>query len=406
MKKKLRNEILSGMLVAGMVFTGMPASAFASSQNVFAQQNFTDVSQDDWFSPAVAYVPLSREARIPESLIKKQQLADLTDVLSMKIPGENAKVSEKIAGGFTESTLTNPYGDGKTYLAPMFYQPCGLFYNAGLFEEKGWEVPTTWDEMWELGDKAAEEGIALFTYPTTGYLDAFFYSLLYSAGGAELFHSAACYEEGVWETEKAKACFDIIEKLLTYVHEDTVENATDWKFQNNQQLVLDNKALFVPNGAWLPDEMAEAPRADGFEWGMTAIPSVNKDGSSYAYSWISEAWIPSEAEHMDAAKKFIAYLYSDAACEIIAWYGAVQPVVGASKYLDTTDLQTVYSIYDDGAKAALGFFKSYRYDYDTKTPRELFYDPWNDMILGEMTRAQWVAEIIEASKVIRENFYD
>ena len=37
------------------------------------------------------------------------------------------------------------------------------FYNAGLFEEKGWEVPTTWDEMWELGDKALEEGIYLFT---------------------------------------------------------------------------------------------------------------------------------------------------------------------------------------------------------------------------------------------------
>ena len=24
---------------------------------------------------------------------------------------------------------------------------------------------TTWDEMWELGDKAMEEGIYLFTYP-------------------------------------------------------------------------------------------------------------------------------------------------------------------------------------------------------------------------------------------------
>ncbi len=38
----------------------------------------------------------------------------------------------------------------------MFYGPCGLFYNAGLFEEKGWDVPTTWDEMWALGDKAKE----------------------------------------------------------------------------------------------------------------------------------------------------------------------------------------------------------------------------------------------------------
>ena len=54
----------------------------------------------------------------------------------MTVPGESKKVSEKIAGGFTDTSLTNPYGDGKTYLAPMFYSPCGLFYNAGFLKEK------------------------------------------------------------------------------------------------------------------------------------------------------------------------------------------------------------------------------------------------------------------------------
>ena len=34
--------------------------------------------------------------------------------------------------------------------------------------------------MWELGDKAAAEGTYLFTYPTTGYFDAFFYALMYA----------------------------------------------------------------------------------------------------------------------------------------------------------------------------------------------------------------------------------
>ena len=62
----------------------------------------------------------------------------------------------------------------------MFYSPCGLFYNAGFLKEKGWDVPKTWDEMWALGDKAAAEGTYLFTYPTTGYFDAFFYALMYA----------------------------------------------------------------------------------------------------------------------------------------------------------------------------------------------------------------------------------
>ena len=143
--------------------------------------------------PDVVHLATGREAALTEQFIKGHLIADITDVLDMTVPGEDVKVSDKIAGGFTETSLTNPYDDGKTYLAPMFYSPCGLFYNAGLLKEKGWEVPTTWDEMWELGDKALEEGIYLFTYPTTGYFDAFFYALMYSAGGPEFFEKATNY---------------------------------------------------------------------------------------------------------------------------------------------------------------------------------------------------------------------
>ncbi len=99
--------------------------------------------------PDVVHLATGRPAGLTETLIKEEALTDITDVLDMTIPGEDGIVRDKIAGGFTESSLTNPYGDGKTYLAPMFYGPCGLFYNAGLFEEKGWDVPETWDQMWE-----------------------------------------------------------------------------------------------------------------------------------------------------------------------------------------------------------------------------------------------------------------
>lgn len=198
--------------------------------------------------PDVIHLATGREAALTETFIKDQNIVDLTDVLSMTVPGENKKVSEKIAGGFTETALTNPYGDGKTYLAPMFYSPCGLFYNAGLFEEKGWEVPKTWDEMWALGDAAKAEGISLFTYPTTGYFDAFFYALMYSVGGADFFDAATSYEEGIWDTPEAQTCFDIVEKLASYTEPTTPAQANDQDFTKNQQLVLDNKALFMPNG--------------------------------------------------------------------------------------------------------------------------------------------------------------
>ena len=45
--------------------------------------------------------------------------------------------------------------------------------------------PTTWEEFFALGDAAKADGVALFTFPQSGYLDATIYSMLAQAGGTE-----------------------------------------------------------------------------------------------------------------------------------------------------------------------------------------------------------------------------
>ncbi|MEG0591463.1 MAG: carbohydrate ABC transporter substrate-binding protein, partial [Lachnospiraceae bacterium] len=115
--------------------------------------------------PDVIHCATGRDAGLTETITKEKGLTCLDDVMDMKVPGEDVTVKEKVLPGFLDTLGTQPYNDGKTYYAPMFYAPCGLFYNAGLLKEKGWTVPTTWDEMWALGDKAKAEGISLFTYP-------------------------------------------------------------------------------------------------------------------------------------------------------------------------------------------------------------------------------------------------
>ena len=71
--------------------------------------------------PDVVMLALSREKALPEALIKDKALASLTDVLDLTIPGEDVTVGEKLLEGFVDSTSTNPYNDGETYLMPMFY---------------------------------------------------------------------------------------------------------------------------------------------------------------------------------------------------------------------------------------------------------------------------------------------
>ena len=263
----------------------------------------------------------------------------------------------------------------------------------------------TWDEMWELGDKAKEEGIALFTYPTAGYFDAFFYALLHESMGNDKFQEALKYGEGIWDTPEAQTAFDIIEKLASYTESTTPANANDDNFQKNQQLILDNKALFMPNGNWVIGEMAEAPRAEGFEWGFTALPAVTAGGERASYSFFEQIWIPNDdptnddMSRFDLSKEFIAYLYSDEAAAIFAKAGAVQPIQGMTDKLDG-DNKLYYSIYDTGAVAVMDAFATTE-PVEGITPRSTFFDPINSLVTGDKTKDDWVSQIKSDSDQLR-----
>lgn len=352
--------------------------------------------------PDFVYLATGRELALPETLLKDKAILDISDVLSMEVPGEDITVGDKVIAGFTETLVTNPYGDGKTYLAPMFYSPCGLWYDANLLESKGWEVPETWDEMWELGDKAKEEGISLFTYPVAGYFDAFVFGLLAEIGGSDFYNKAMTYEDGIWETPEARKVFDIIGKLAQYMEPTTVGNANGDNFKKNQQLVLDNKAIFMPNGNWIIEEMKDAPRADGFEWGFMPLPAVEDGGDRCAFTFFEQSWIPEQAENKELAKKFMAYLYTDEAAEIFATKGgAIQPIKDVSKYISDENTKTIYSIYDTGAVAAMGGFASTEAVEGVSMKETLFFTI-DSIVTGDKTVDEWQKAVEEVSDQLRD----
>lgn len=353
--------------------------------------------------PDVIHCATGREAGLTETITKEKGLEDISDVLDMKVPGEDKTVKEKILPGFLDTLGTMPYNDGKTYYAPMFYSPCGLFYNAGLLKEKGWEVPKTWDEMWQLGEKAKKEGIALFTYPTPGYFDAFTYALLESSGGAQFYNDAMTYKDGIWESDEAKAVFEIVGKLADYTESTTVANANDDNFTKNQQLILDNKAIFCPNGTWLPGEMKDAPKAKGFEWGFTAVPAVAADQKPSSFTFFEQMWIPAKSnkDNKDLAKEFVAFMYSDKAVDIFAKAGAAQPVSGVAEKLDK-DNQMFYKIYDnDAAVAVMGGFAATA-PVEGVTMKASLFDAVNSIMSGDKKVADWQKDVEKTSDQLRD----
>ena len=343
--------------------------------------------------PDVVHLATGRPAGLTEQLVKANALHPLTNALSLTIPGETVKVSEKIAGGFTDNNIVAPYGDGVTYMAPMFYSPCGLFYNAKLFEDKGWEVPTTWDEMWELGETAKAEGIYLFTYPTAGYYDAYMSALMNAIGGPDFFNAITTYQEGAWDSENGKTLLNILDKLASYTHPSTPAQANNQDFTKNQQMAMNGSALFMPNGTWITSEMADyAATLDNFAWGMTAVPAAGT--APYSFCWFEQAWIPAGAEHIAEAEQFVAFLYSDKAAEIFASAGAMQPILGIADMLEGENAM-FYSIYDNGAKAAMGGFAAFS-EIPGVDVSGTFFAPIDSLVAGTITIDDY-AELVKTN---------
>lgn len=303
--------------------------------------------------PDVVMLATGRKAGFTENFIKDQALEKLNDVLDRVVPGESKKVSEKVEEGFVNNGVTKPYGNDDLYLMPIFYSTTGLFYNKTLFEKEGFTVPNTWDEFFALSEKAKAKGISLFTYATPGYLDSFLPSVIASIGGYDAVNKFYNFDSSVFKDENGEKLFSILEKIFANTEKSTVSNANAQNYRKNQQLVIDGKALFMPNGFWVVDEMKDTT-PEGTEWGMMAMPSLN--GDRYAYSFFEQIWVPASAENKEAAKDFVAFLYSDKAASIFAKHNAVQPIKSYPYDELAKDKQLFFEIYKNGAKSIVGGF--------------------------------------------------
>lgn len=347
----------------------------------------------------VVHLAAGREKALPETMLKENAILEVTDVLDMNVLGEDVTVGEKIIPGFTGNLTTNPYGDDKVYMMPMFYGPCGLFYNKANFTEGGGELelPETWDELFALADQT---DISLFTYPTAGYLDAFTYAMIAEVGGQDFFNKALQYDEETWASSEIDTMFDILGELAANTNPATPSYANNDNFTKNQQMILDNEALFMPNGNWVIGEMADAPRAEGFEWGFMALPAVEEGGDRYSYTFFEQCWIPAGAENPDLAKVFLTFLYSDEAADIFAASGAVQPITGMTDKL-SDDNKVYYSVYDNGAMAAIGTFATTAPVEGVNLKDDLCFT-MDSVVNGNATVDEWKESVRSTIGILRD----
>ena len=93
-------------------------------------------------------------------------------------------------------------------------------------------------------------------------------------------------------------------------------------------------------------------------------------------------------------------MYSDEAAAIFAESGAIQPLLGLADTLEG-DNKTYYSIYDNGAKVALGGFATTD-AVEGVNIADTVFGTINSLVSGDKTEEEWIDAIKADSDKLRE----
>jgi multiple sugar transport system substrate-binding protein len=130
----------SAAIAAAVAVTGLDVTINTVDHNSF-QENFnTYIQQPDdvmtWFA-----------GYRMRSFATKGVVGDISDVW--------ANLTDMSEGFKSASTGL----DGKQYFVPFYFYPWAVHYRQSLFDEKGYTIPTTWDEFKALCDQMVTDGI-------------------------------------------------------------------------------------------------------------------------------------------------------------------------------------------------------------------------------------------------------
>jgi N-acetylglucosamine transport system substrate-binding protein len=199
------------------------------------------------------------------------------------------------------------------YFIPFNFNAFGIWYNKKLFEENGWEIPKTYEELQVLCDKIKEKRIAPLTftgrYPSYAWR-GFLYPWIISAGGYDLFKRIGNLEEGAW---KDPACLRAATSLLEMKKKQFFQaGCIGMNHTESQMEFLVGRAAMIPCGTWLHSEMKNILPPD-FEMEFF-IPPVFSDGigdPTIVSAGVDCQWIISaKSKHKNAAADFLKFISS------------------------------------------------------------------------------------------------
>ena len=231
--------------------------------------------------------------------------------------------------GFLAGSLEGFKKDGKLYGLPRNTDVAVFYYNAKMFEENGWKVPETYDDLLTLAGDIKSAGIIPCAmdggdgWPLAVYLTDILFKLTNEkyADTATLAIESADFKDA----NIVKA----VDLLRQSVDAGLFQNGYDSQdYGTAQNLFTNGQSAMYYMGSWdssmaLNEDIAEdirtnirvftMPVIDGGAAKATDITAWN--GGGYAVS--------ASSEHLDEARKFLNYLYLPENLSKIGWENGV-----------------------------------------------------------------------------------
>ncbi len=200
--------------------------------------------------------------------------------------------------------------DGGIYVVPYKIQVGGVWYNKDLFEQYGYEVPTTWDEFVAILEGFESNGI---TANVLGLRDGWAHVVPFGCIQA----TEALQDDQDWPSKRMDGqgsfadnadFMDGVEKFALLMNDYNAQDKSSMTYaQNNERFFNGEAAMFIM-GSWM--QGAEMTTEHDFEVGYFPIPT--DDGEIIIPLWVNEGLsISSKTKYPEEAKDFVRFFLED-----------------------------------------------------------------------------------------------
>lgn len=257
-------------------------------------------------------------------------------------PVDDTTLKGKVSDEYAESIyFTKSDGSKHCYRLPWTSGVGGIYYNKKLFEENGWEIPTTFEELLALCETIVNANIPVkgsrkdavkpfaYTGANTDYFDYTVFDWWAQIVGTDAINEFLKYENATNYDASKNQTFAALKTASSYwqklfVNENgtgeskyVVANSKSKTAENAQKEFVNGYAAMMFNGDWLYNEIKNyGISQDNFELGLMKTPVIKEAkseyiNSSYVIGEDQYIVVPKTSTKKDLAVEFIKLMVSN-----------------------------------------------------------------------------------------------